>query len=171
MKKGGAPLSFSEMAKRPGNPQAVRRIPFPEKTIAQTNRPRAFFKVSSSVVDPFIFDILVRIRIRGPIPLRIFCRYRTFTSFFKAKKSKRSRNQGFAYYFCLMMEGSGSVSLTNGSGSSRMTLVSFLLDPGPCELNQFGSGSEIFPSVINFLNSSTSITLTEYKYTIHCTLT
>jgi hypothetical protein len=55
VKKGGAPLSFSEMAKRPGNPQAVRRIPFPEKTIAQTNRPRAFFKVSSSVVDPFIF--------------------------------------------------------------------------------------------------------------------
>jgi hypothetical protein len=52
VKKGGAPLSFSEMAKRPGNPQPVRRIPFPEKTIAQTNRPRAFFKVSSSVADP-----------------------------------------------------------------------------------------------------------------------
>jgi hypothetical protein len=48
----------------------------------------------------------------------------TFTSFFKDKKSKRShktvsRNQGFSYYFCLKTEesGSGSVPLTNGSGS------------------------------------------------------
>jgi hypothetical protein len=47
----------------------------------------------------------------------------TFTSFFKDKKSKRvtknSRNQGFSYYFCMMMEGSGSGSkpLTKGSGS------------------------------------------------------
>jgi len=41
------PLSFSEMAKKPGNPQPtiVRRVPFPEKTIAQTNRPHCFFKV------------------------------------------------------------------------------------------------------------------------------
>ncbi len=49
----------------------------------------------------------------------------TFTSFFKDKKSKKksqnSRNQGFSYYFCLMIEGtgSGSVPLTNGSGSRR----------------------------------------------------
>ncbi len=49
----------------------------------------------------------------------------TFTSFFKGKKAKRSqknsRNQGFSYYFCLMIEGSGtgsgSTPLTNGSGS------------------------------------------------------
>jgi hypothetical protein len=35
------------------------------------------------------------------------------------KKSQNSRNQSFSYYFCLMIEGSGSVSgsvyLTNGS--------------------------------------------------------
>jgi hypothetical protein len=43
-----------------------------------------------------------------------FCRLLfegTFTSFFKEKKSKRvknSRNQGFSYYFCMMIEGSGS---------------------------------------------------------------
>ncbi len=51
----------------------------------------------------------------------------TFTSFFTVKKSWRkspnSRNQDFSYYFCLMMEGSGSESrykpLTNGSGSER----------------------------------------------------
>ncbi len=47
-----------------------------------------------------------------------------FLSFFKDKKSKRShklvrRNQGFSYYFCLMIEGSASISLTNGSGSGR----------------------------------------------------
>jgi hypothetical protein len=39
------------------------------------------------------------------------------------KKSQNSRNQCFSYYFCLMIEGSGSrsgagsVSLTNRSGS------------------------------------------------------
>ena len=39
--------------------------------------------------------------------------------------SQNSRNQGFSYYFCLMIEGpgagvgSGSIPLTNGSGSRR----------------------------------------------------
>jgi hypothetical protein len=35
----------------------------------------------------------------------------TFTSFFKDKKSQKSqnsRNQGFSYYFCLLIEGSRS---------------------------------------------------------------
>ncbi len=37
------------------------------------------------------------------------------------EKSQNSKNQGFSYYFCLMIEGSGSGStpLTNGSGSGR----------------------------------------------------
>jgi hypothetical protein len=38
----------------------------------------------------------------------------TFTSFFKDtshKKSHNSRNNGFSFYFCLMMEGFGSVPL------------------------------------------------------------
>jgi hypothetical protein len=46
----------------------------------------------------------------------------TFTSFFKdkvIKKSQNSRNQGFSYYFCLVIEGAGSVPRTNGSGSGR----------------------------------------------------
>jgi hypothetical protein len=30
-------------------------------------------------------------------------------------KSQNSRNQCFSHYFCMMIEGSGSVSLTNGS--------------------------------------------------------
>ncbi len=30
---------------------------------------------------------------------------------------ENSRNQDFSYYFCLIKEGSGSVHLTNGSGS------------------------------------------------------
>jgi hypothetical protein len=33
--------------------------------------------------------------------------------------SQNSRNQGFSYYICLMIEGSGSIPLTNGSGSGR----------------------------------------------------
>jgi hypothetical protein len=41
----------------------------------------------------------------------------------KIKKSQNSRNQGFSYYFCLMIEGSGfgSVPLTNGSVSGKHT--------------------------------------------------
>ncbi len=37
------------------------------------------------------------------------------------KESLNSRNQGFSYYFCMMTEGSGSgsIPLTNGSGSGR----------------------------------------------------
>jgi hypothetical protein len=39
------------------------------------------------------------------------------------KKSQGSRNQGFSYFFCLMIEGSGaasgSIPLANGSGSRR----------------------------------------------------
>jgi hypothetical protein len=36
------------------------------------------------------------------------------------KKSQNSRNQGFAYYFCLMKEGSGSRRpKTRGSGGSE----------------------------------------------------
>jgi hypothetical protein len=37
------------------------------------------------------------------------------------KEVRNSKNQGFSYYFRLMIEGSGSIPLTNGSGSrSRM---------------------------------------------------
>ncbi len=39
--------------------------------------------------------------------------WRYITSFFKVTKS---RNQGLSYYFSLIMEGSGSMPLTNGSG-------------------------------------------------------
>ncbi len=49
----------------------------------------------------------------------------TLTSYFSKIKSQKevtsSRNQGFSYYFCLVIEGSGSrsIPLTNGSGSRR----------------------------------------------------
>jgi hypothetical protein len=42
--------------------------------------------------------------------------------FSKMKSSKevtKSRNQGFSYYFCLLIEGCGSVPQSNGSGSRR----------------------------------------------------
>ncbi len=52
----------------------------------------------------------------------------TFTSFSKIKsqkESQNSRNQGFSYYFCMMIEGSGSgsIPLTSGSGSATGSKV------------------------------------------------
>jgi hypothetical protein len=39
----------------------------------------------------------------------------------KIKSQKESQNQAFSYYFCMIAEGSGSgsIPLTNGSGSGR----------------------------------------------------
>ncbi len=42
-----------------------------------------------------------------------------FSKIKSIKKSQNSRNQGFSHYFCLMIEGSGPIPLTNGSGSRR----------------------------------------------------
>ncbi len=36
------------------------------------------------------------------------------------KESQNCRNQGFSYYFCMMIEGSGSIPLTNGSVSGKL---------------------------------------------------
>ncbi len=37
-------------------------------------------------------------------------------NFLKIKISHKTVGINFSYYFCLMIEGSGSVSMTNGSG-------------------------------------------------------
>ncbi len=44
-----------------------------------------------------------------------------FSTIKSQKDSQNSRNQGFSYYFCMMIEGSGSgsIPLTSGSGSGR----------------------------------------------------
>ncbi len=44
-----------------------------------------------------------------------------FSKIKSQKESQNRRNQGFSYYFCVMIEGSGSGSilLTSGSGSGR----------------------------------------------------
>ncbi len=45
----------------------------------------------------------------------------TFTSFFKVQKRHKSAGINvFPYYFCLTTERSGSIPLTNGSGSGRL---------------------------------------------------
>jgi hypothetical protein len=54
-----------------------------------------------------------------------------FSKIKSQKESQNSRNQGFSYYLCMMIEGSGSVPLTSGSdpggpktcGSGSATLV------------------------------------------------
>ncbi len=40
-----------------------------------------------------------------------------FSKIKSQKESQNSRNQGFSNYFCMMIEGSGSIPLTSGSGS------------------------------------------------------
>jgi hypothetical protein len=51
--------------------------------------------------------------------------------------SQNSSNQGFSYYFCLMIEGSGagtgsgSICRTNGSGARRPKNIGDHLDPDP----------------------------------------
>jgi len=44
-----------------------------------------------------------------------------FSKIKSPKEVTSKRNQGFSYYFCLMIEGSGSgsIHLTKGSGSGR----------------------------------------------------
>jgi hypothetical protein len=46
-----------------------------------------------------------------------------FSKIKSQQESQNSRNQGFSYYFCMMIEGSGagsgSITLTDGSGSGR----------------------------------------------------
>ncbi len=87
-----------------------------------------------------IHEILgwIRIRIRGSMPLTSGSKELIFNTIFSAyyfltvhlhhflkiksqKEPQNSRNQGFSYYFSMMMEGSvsGSIPLTSGSGSGR----------------------------------------------------
>ncbi len=77
-----------------------------------------------------------------------------FTSFFKDKKSQRSHKtleiKGFSYYFCLMIEGarSGSVPLTNGSGSGTL-----LLSMVECVNNRFYSPQKTSPHSVTTVSS------------------
>jgi hypothetical protein len=45
------------------------------------------------------------------------------------KESQKSRNQGFSYYFCMMVEGSGSIPLTSGSIWIRIWEAKKHVDP------------------------------------------
>jgi hypothetical protein len=72
--------------------------------------------------DPAIFVIDLQDANKKLFIFNFFCLLLfegTFTLFFKDKKSQNSKNQGFSYYFYMMIEGSGSIPLTNGSGSER----------------------------------------------------
>ncbi len=66
-----------------------------------------------------IHDILVWIRIRVSMPLTNGSGFGSGCGsfyFHYQKKSQNSENQGFSHYFCLMIEGSETIPLTNGSG-------------------------------------------------------
>ncbi len=55
-----------------------------------------------------------------------------FSKIESQKESQNSRNPGFSYYFSMMIAGSGSISLTNGSGARSKR---------PTTISGFGSGS------------------------------
>ncbi len=94
-------------------------------------------------------DILKRIRIRGSVPLITgsgsgSCFFRHWTSRWQLKififaeyvLFEATFTSFFITSFCLMIEGSGSVSLTNGSG-------------GPKTYGSYGSGCAILPHVLS----------------------
>ncbi len=66
-----------------------------------------------------IRDILVRIRIRGSVPLTNGSGSCSGSGVSDLSRRLQNiiKNQGFSCYFCLIIEESGSVPLTNGSGS------------------------------------------------------
>ncbi len=45
--------------------------------------------------------------------------FQCYFTFWQYRNHTRNWNQGFSYFFCMMMEGPGSIYLTNGSGSGR----------------------------------------------------
>ena len=69
----------------------------------------------------------------------IFCAYyflklhlHNFSKIKSQKESQNSRNQGFSYYFCMMIEGtgSGSIPLTSGSGRPKNMWIQWIRKTG-----------------------------------------
>jgi hypothetical protein len=76
--------------------------------------------------DPAIFVIDLQDASKKLIFNTIFSAYyflkvhlHLFSKIKSQKEPQNSRNQGFSYYFCTMIEGSGSIPLTSGSGWSK----------------------------------------------------
>jgi hypothetical protein len=72
-----------------------------------------------AIYSSLTFKMLTKTNILKSLLLITFWRY-TYITFQRKKvkkKSQSSRNQGFSYYFCLVIEGPGSKPQTNGSGS------------------------------------------------------
>jgi hypothetical protein len=79
---------------------------------------------SMSLTDPAIFVMDLQDASKKLIFYTIFSAYyflrlhlHHFSKIKSQKESQNSRNQGFSYYFCMMIEGSGSIPLASGSGS------------------------------------------------------
>jgi hypothetical protein len=77
-------------------------------------------------LDPAIFVIDLKDASKKLIFNTIFSAYyflkvhlHHFSKIINQKVSQNRRNQGFSYYSCMMIEGSGSIPLTKGSGSGR----------------------------------------------------
>jgi hypothetical protein len=69
----------------------------------------------------------------------------------KAKKShKKNRTQSFSYYFCLILEGSGSIPLTCGSGSGSRRLKNMWIRWIRIRIRNYGfrPGSPLFAFVL-----------------------
>jgi hypothetical protein len=80
-----------------------------------------FWCGSGSGLGSCYFVIDLKATNKKPIYLLLFLKVNLhhFLKIKVQKKLQNSRNQGFSSYFFLMIEGSGSISLTSGSGSGR----------------------------------------------------
>ncbi len=96
-------------------------------------------KIKFSVADPWHFgtdqdpdpricisDQRIRIQLRTLLFFQRFFDYyvlnlhlHLFSKIKSQKESQNSRNQGFSYYFCMMIEGSGSILRTKGPGGPK----------------------------------------------------
>jgi hypothetical protein len=89
------------------------------------NNNHATYRNLESVVLPPVFRMLQFSSLTFKTPTKNYLKnflkvhIHQFSKTKSPKEVKNSKNQGFSYYYCLMIEGSGSIPLTSGSGSGR----------------------------------------------------
>jgi hypothetical protein len=121
-------VATTALAVRRSNPSA-RSYPQNKQQVKNQFRGSVTFWYGFEFADPYLLtngsrfesgSDRIRLLLFSSVTFNIFKFFLLITFNLKShKKSQDSRNQGSSYYFCLMIEGSGSVPRTNGPGSGR----------------------------------------------------